>query len=75
MKGILRFIMAGLVLMIFCFSCTELDYKGTGPVDYSVMLEKMSEMQDLLDNSEFGTVDGTYPIAAGEALSKALDGM
>lgn len=75
MSSILRFIMAGLFLITFCFSCTKPDYKGTGPVDYSVMLEKVAEMQDLLDNSEFGTVDGTYPVAAGEALRQALENL
>ena len=75
MNRLFKVIMLLSLMMSLCFSCKTPDYTGTGPVDYSAMVEKMEEMQDLLDNAEFGTVDGTYPESAGEALREALENL
>lgn len=53
--------------------CQGPDFKGAGPVDYRPMLEKMAQMEELLNTSEFGSIDGTYPVLAGENLRVALE--
>ncbi len=70
---ILQRIVFVLTIGLFITGCTTPDYKGAGAIDYSSMIEKMEQMQELLDTSEFGAVDGTYPPKAGEDLRAALD--
>lgn len=69
----LRLISCIVAFGFLAVGCQGPEFKGTGSIDYEPMLTKMAEMQDLLDKSTFGSVDGTYPVQAGEDLRAALD--
>lgn len=73
MKSFFKVLLTAMVIMPLVFSCKTLNTSGTGPIDYSPMFEKLNEMQELLDNAEFGVVDGTYPVESGDALKAAID--
>lgn len=50
--------------------CSDETPKGAGELDYSEVEQIMIEMRELLDNSEVGTEDGTYPM---ENITKLED--